>query len=81
MPLNVELDAKIMFCGIRAQDDAEWWSHCHKLIYCCMSFLILKLPSKCLKNFFTCDGKGAVLKSASRWVRIGVRTESYRDRL
>ena len=38
-----EIDLGIVFFGSSAQNDAEWWSYCRKLIYFCASSLILKL--------------------------------------
>ena len=59
-----EIDLGTAFFGSSAQNDAEWWSYCRKLICFCMSFLTLKLASGCWKKYFTCDGKGAVLKKS-----------------
>ena len=59
-----EIDLGTRFFGSSAQNDAEWWSYCRKLMHFCMSFWILKLASRCWKKYFTCDGKGAVLKKS-----------------
>ena len=40
-----EIDLGTVFFGSSAQNDAEWWSYCRKLIYFCVSSLILKLEA------------------------------------